>query len=161
MTYTTQTYKRFRLMVGQMVSEQKNVSLLRQKYGQQRKYKLGRTFFFLDCTFLSLIFGQEDCLASLRSADNCPPSLRSRKEKSNLGKKCSSLFVFLYRPYYVTRTEYIFFLMSLSLECKQVSNLSSYLFTVRTDRANHLPLTVSLTVKTRPKWARQVRELTT
>ena len=64
--------------------------------------------FFLDWTFLSLIFGQEDCLASLRSADNCPPSLRSRKEKSNLGKKCSSLFVFLYRPYYVTRKEYIF-----------------------------------------------------
>ena len=61
--------------------------------------------FFLDWTFLSLIFGQEDCLASLRSADNCPPSLRSRKGKSNLGKKCSPLFVFRYRQYYVTRTE--------------------------------------------------------
>ena len=60
-----------------------------------RKVQFWTNFYFLDWTFFSLISGQKDCLASLRSADNCPSSLRSRKKKSNLGKKSSSSIVFL------------------------------------------------------------------
>ena len=61
---------------------------------------------FLDWTFLSLIFGQEDCLASLRSADNC---LIAESENFSRGKKSSSSFVFLPWKLFSIKEEYIFF----------------------------------------------------
>ena len=75
-------------------------------------YSFRRTFFSSRQLSLSSISGLKDCLASLRSADNCPSSLRSRKVKVVSRKK---KFVFIcipsldkslspWRNYYSVRT---------------------------------------------------------
>ena len=58
-------------------------------------YNFRRTFFSSRQLSLSSISGLKDCLASLRSADNCPSSLRSRKVKVVSRKK---KFVFICIP---------------------------------------------------------------
>ena len=93
---------------------------------QERKVQSWKNLYFLDrIPFLDLRSEGLSNLATLseprfarsdnRSAllDISPSSLRSRKEKSNRGKKSSSSFVFLYRPYYVTRKEDIFSIIAL------------------------------------------------
>ena len=106
---------KYRLMVGQIVTKQKNVSSLEGSNSACRgKYKLGRTYFSL-AVLLSLISGRKDlatlsCLASLgqTTATLGPSSLRSRKGKFSRGMKSSSLIVFLTWSHYVTMEEYIF-----------------------------------------------------
>ena len=68
--------------------------------------------------------------------DISPSSLRSRKEKSNLGKISSSSFVFLYRPYYVTRKEDIFSLKEkiFSLSKEKMKPTKYYFFVVCSKR---------------------------
>ena len=58
-------------------------------------YNFRRTFFSSRQLSLSSISGLKDCLPSLRSADNCPSSLRSRKVKVLSRKK---MFVFICIP---------------------------------------------------------------
>ena len=69
-------------MVEQVQNWEENVSPVMKIVSWEGKYNLG-LFPFLGETSLSLISVQKDCLASLRSADNCPSSLRSRKVKSS------------------------------------------------------------------------------
>ena len=106
---------------GQIVTEQKNVSLLSTiMWPVEESTNLDELLFPWEFPFLDLRseglsnlvtlseprFARSDNRSTL--LDIIPSSLRSRKEKSNRGKKSSSLFVFLYRPYYVTRKEDIF-----------------------------------------------------
>ena len=113
-------------MVGQIVTEQENVSALEDNKCRpvEESTNLDELLFPWEFPFLDLRSEGLSNLATLseprfarsdnRSAllDIIPSSLRSRKEKSNRGKKSSSLFVFLYRPYYVTRKEDIFLCFS-------------------------------------------------
>ena len=85
-----------RLMVGTIYNKRKKgIPRWCQTFAWEGNYSFRRTFFSSRQLSLSSISGLKDCLASLRSADNCPSSLRSRKVKVVSRKK---KFVFICIP---------------------------------------------------------------